>query len=128
MTTTEDPKAKAYRMIDEVVKGQRTLDEEVMDFLKSVIPNSEVSIKVTSQQGICMAGHKVGDEWVVKGRGDGWKSPPVCIFAFGAMYPSLQLLMYGGSYPWEPDPNAVVCACPDTRNPVVFEVKRMSGE
>lgn len=59
--TIKDRKAKAYRMIEEVKKGQRTLDKEMMDFLACAIPNSPVSVKVISQKGICMAGHKEGD-------------------------------------------------------------------
>ncbi len=55
-------------MIGEVKKGQRTLDKEMMDSLASVIPNSPVSLKVISQEGVCMAGHKEGDEWPVKGQ------------------------------------------------------------
>jgi len=123
--TIEDRKAQAYRMIEEVKKGQRTLDKEVMDFLASVIPNSPVSIKVVSQKGICMAGHKEGEEWLVNGREDRWRSPPICIFALGALMPSLQLLMYGGSFPWERDPNVIVGACTDVNNPVLFELRRL---
>ncbi len=124
--TLEDRKAQAYRMIEEVKKGQRTLDEDTLDFLASVIPNSHVSVKVISQKGVCMAGHKEGDEWLVRGREDGWKSPPICIFALGSLMTSLQLLMYGGTFPWEPDPNVIVGACTDVNNPVLFELRRLS--
>jgi len=123
--TIEDRKTQAYRMIEEVKKGQRPLDKEVMDFLMSVLPNSPVSVKVVSQKGICMAGYKVGDEWLVKGREDGWKSPPICIFALGSLMPSIQLLMYGGSFPWERDQNVIVGTCPDVNNPVLFELRRL---
>ncbi len=123
--TIEDRKAQAFRMVEEVMKGRRPLDKEAMDFFMSVLPNSPVSIKVVSQKGICMAGYKVGDEWLVKGRDDGWKSPPICIFALGSLIAGLQLLMYGGSFPWEPDKDKVLAPCPDSRSPVVFELRRL---
>jgi uncharacterized repeat protein (TIGR04076 family) len=77
--------------------------------------NYEVSVKVISQTGSCWGGLKVGEEWLVRGRGDSWKTPSMCMFAFTAIFPSLQMLMYGGSFPWEPD----------SRNPVVFQLTRM---
>ena len=81
----------------------------------------EVAIKVVSQQGTCPHEHKVGDEWVIKG-----KTPEgICMSAFDALYPSVRVLMFGGSFPWETDPDATIVACPDARNPVVFELRRL---
>jgi len=80
----------------------------------------KVSIRVVSQKGTCAAGHKVGDRWVVNE-----KTPEgLCIFAFGSLFPFLQVLMYGGSFPWESDPDVTTVACPDADNPVVFELRR----
>jgi len=81
----------------------------------------KVNIRVISQKGHCEAGHKVGDEWLV-----GEKTPEgLCIFAFGSLLPFLTPLMYGGSFPWEKDPDVSTVACPDAENPVVFEIRRL---
>jgi uncharacterized repeat protein (TIGR04076 family) len=79
---------------------------------------AQVSAKVISQKGHCEAGHKVGDLWLV-----GEKTPQgMCIFAFASLFPFITPLMYGGSFPWEKDPDKTTAACPDGENPVVFEI------
>jgi len=81
----------------------------------------KVSVKVISQKGTCDAGHKVGDEWVF-----GEKTPEgLCIFAFDSLMPFITPLMFGGSFPWEKDPDMTTVACPDGQNPVVFEIRRL---
>ncbi|MFC2013503.1 TIGR04076 family protein [Chloroflexota bacterium] len=81
----------------------------------------KVSIKVKSQKGTCAYKHNVGDQWVVDG-----KTPEgVCLSAFDALFPSLRVLMYGGAFPWEEDPDVTTAACPDAANPVVFELRRL---
>ena len=79
----------------------------------------DVVIKVISQKGICHAGHKVGDEWVVS-RGT---PAGICLGAFHTLYPSLFTLIIGAQM-WGADPDASVIACPDSKNPVFFEMKR----
>jgi len=81
----------------------------------------KVSIKVISQKGTCALEHKVGDQWVVED-----KTPEgICLGAFDALFPYLQVLMYGGAFPWEDDPDMTTAACPDATNPVVFELRRL---
>ncbi len=81
----------------------------------------EVVAKVVSQNGTCGAKHKVGDKWVI-----GSKTPEgICLSAFNALFPSLRVLRFGGSFPWETDPDVTTVACPDARNPVVFELRRL---
>ena len=81
----------------------------------------KVSVEVISQQGSCEAGHKVGDRWVI-----GEKTPEgLCIFAFSSLLPFITPLMFGGSFPWEKDPDMTTVACPDGQNPVVFELRRL---
>ena len=81
----------------------------------------DVSVRVVSQKGTCGHEHKVGDEWTISG-----KTPPgICLSAFDAMFPSLRVLMFGGAFPWESDPDVTTAACPDAANPVVFELKRL---
>ena len=82
-----------------------------------------VSIKVISQKGTCHAGHKVGDEWILRGHP---KTPGgICLGAFDSFHAEAKLLMFGGAFPWEPDPDVSTVACPDAKNPVVFELRRV---
>ena len=81
----------------------------------------EVLVKVISQKGTCVQEHKVGDEWVI-----GSETPEgICLAAFNTLYPSARVLMFGGSFPWETDPDVATVACPDAENPVVFELRRL---
>jgi uncharacterized repeat protein (TIGR04076 family) len=81
---------------------------------------SEVIAKVISQKGTCAAGHKLGDEFVI-----GEKTPPgLCVWAFYSLFPFASALQFGGSFPWEDDPDRTTVACPDPTNPVVFELRR----
>jgi uncharacterized repeat protein (TIGR04076 family) len=81
----------------------------------------EVRVKVISQKGRCSVGHKVGDEWVTGG-----KTPEgICLNAFGMLLPNIRTLMFGGSFPWEPDKDVTTICCPDVHNPVVFEIRRI---
>ncbi len=82
----------------------------------------DVAVKVISQKGTCEAQHKVGDEWVIK---DGKTPEGMCIFAFSALFPSAQMLMFGGIFPWETDPDVATAACPDPGNPLVLELRRL---
>ena len=80
----------------------------------------QVTARVISQKGTCEAGHKVGDEFVL-----GQKTPPdMCSWAFCTLFPFAEVLQFGGSFPWEPDPNKSTVCCPDPENPVVFELRR----
>ncbi len=81
----------------------------------------DVSVKVISQKGPCVHEHKVGDEWVF-----GTKTPEgICLSAFQTILPNARVLMLGGTFPWEPDPDATTVACQDAENPVVFEIRRL---
>lgn len=81
---------------------------------------SDVIARVISQKGTCAAQHKVGDEFVM-----GQQTPPnLCSWAFHSLFPFAQVLLFGGSFPWEQDRNKTTVACPDPGNPVVFELRR----
>ena len=81
----------------------------------------EVLVKVISQKGTCEQEHKVGDEWVI-----GTKTPEgICLSAFHVLHRNAWVLMFGGSFPWESDPDVSKVACPDPGNPVVFELRRL---
>ena len=37
-----------------------------------------------------------------------------------------EVRVFGGVLPWESDPDRTVMCCPDSANPVVFELRRVS--
>ncbi|MEA1959418.1 MAG: TIGR04076 family protein [Chloroflexota bacterium] len=79
---------------------------------------TEVIARVISQKGECVAGHKVGDEFVM-----GETTPPgMCSWAFYTLFPFTETLKFGGKFPWE-DEGVATVACPDPANPVVFELR-----
>ncbi|MFC1892919.1 TIGR04076 family protein [Chloroflexota bacterium] len=81
----------------------------------------KASIRVISQKGTCTLGYKVGDQWVIEK-----KTPEgLCLAAFNSLFPRLNVLMFGGAFPWEADPDRTTIACPDAANPVVFELRRL---
>ncbi|MBM2825079.1 MAG: hypothetical protein HW402_743 [Dehalococcoidales bacterium] len=81
----------------------------------------DVHVRVISQQGTCAAGHKVGDEWTIA-----TKTPAgVCLSAFHAILPSVRVLRFGGAFPYSNDPDTAEVACPDAKNPLIFELRRV---
>jgi uncharacterized repeat protein (TIGR04076 family) len=68
--------------------------------------------------GVCSAGLKVGQSWVVS---DDFCPEGICAWAFQAMMPFISALRFGGRFPWSGERTARVC-CPDADNPVVFRV------
>ncbi len=81
----------------------------------------DVNVKVISQEGTCPNEHKVGEEWVF-----GARTPEgICLSAIKTILPSAQVLMFGGVFPWTPDPDATTVACQDAKNPVIFEIRRL---
>ena len=83
----------------------------------------EVVARVVSQKGTCHAGHGIGDEFVIDN-----KAPAgMCSWALYTVFPFAMVLRFGGSFPWEDDPDKTTVACPDPTNPVVFELRKISG-
>ena len=80
----------------------------------------EVIARVVSQKGTCVAGHKTGDEFPI---GDTTQAG-MCSYAFQTIFPAATVLQFGGSFPWEDDPDKATVACPDPANPVVIELRR----
>ena len=80
----------------------------------------DVIAEVVSQKGTCAAGHKVGDKFKI-----GPETPMhLCSWAFYSLFPFAEVLQFGGSFPWQTEPNRTTVACPDPENPVVFELRR----
>ena len=82
----------------------------------------DIHIKILSMEGKCPRQHKVGEEWVI-----GEKTPEgLCINAFDSILNSIQVMRYGGIFPWATDnTDTVEDTCPDPVNRVHFELKRI---
>ncbi|MFX0107874.1 MAG: TIGR04076 family protein [Candidatus Hodarchaeota archaeon] len=65
--------------------------------------------------------YKVGDEFNLS---DLEERTKVCRWAYNSMLPFIAVLEFGGSLPWEPDPERAFVSCPDPHNVVVFELVR----
>ena len=83
----------------------------------------DIVVRVVSQKGVCGAEHNVGDEWII--RKNMLTPGGMCIAAYNAIYPYLMTLMFGGSFPWEDNPDITRIACQDPDNPVILELKRI---
>ncbi|MFC1899749.1 TIGR04076 family protein [Chloroflexota bacterium] len=84
----------------------------------------KITARVISQKGTCEAGHRVGNEFII-----GQHTPSgMCAWAFQAIFPSAEVLQFGGSFPWEKDADACTVACPDAQNPVVFMLRRLTEQ
>lgn len=81
----------------------------------------EMRIKLISAEGRCPNGHKVGDEFWVKGK---TPKPEMCLAAFCNLVTPLRILETGGSYPMYPDPESYQTTCPDMKNRLVWEIRR----
>jgi len=82
-------------------------------------PKYRVIAKVISQKGVCLQGHKVGDEFVMSG-----KTPGMCPEAFHSALPFARALLFGGTFPGSKDPGMVEVACLDGTNPLVMQLRR----
>lgn len=88
----------------------------------SEIKYHKIKITVDSVRGTCPLGSKPGKVFII-----GRTTPAgMCISAFNAVGPVVQVLRYGGSFSWEKDANVAFVGCPDHINQVVYKVQRAS--
>lgn len=78
-----------------------------------------IEIIAVKGKGSCPLGLKKGEKWEIDSAAvpDGF-----CGWAYHSLFPFLQVLRFGGSFPWEKEGEATVC-CPDPDNTVVFKLK-----
>ena len=81
----------------------------------------QVKARVISQKGTCNAGHKVGDEFLIRDT----LPAGMCSWAFYSLFPFVSALQSGGTFPWEKDADKTTVACPDAENPLVFELTKI---
>ena len=81
----------------------------------------DVKITLKSQLRKCPAGHCVGDEFLV-----GRHTPAgMCLGAFNSLLPFITTLRFGGSFPWEDDPDGGTFCCPDPKVVNTFRLERI---
>jgi uncharacterized repeat protein (TIGR04076 family) len=84
----------------------------------------EVRIKLIGNQSPCHSGHKIGDEWVF----DYMTPGGMCSLAHNAIYPFALTLQFGGTFPWQDEPDVTEVACPDGQVNNIFELRRRLKE
>ena len=83
---------------------------------------SVVEVMVKSQRGKCAFGHRVGDKIVFDGKS---VKGEICYSALIVLLPKVYAMRYGAEFPWAEDKDVIYNACPDSENPVVFEIRRV---
>ncbi len=83
---------------------------------------SAIQVTVKSQKGKCAMGHKVGDKIVFDGKS---VKGNICYSALMVLLPKVYAMRYGAQFPWAEDKDVICNACPDAKNPVVFEIRRI---
>ena len=80
-----------------------------------------IIIEVTEIRGggRCSYGLKVGDRFEAREEGADF-----CVWAHQALFPFITALKFGGTLPWEEDPDFAFACCPDPHNTVVFKLTR----
>jgi uncharacterized repeat protein (TIGR04076 family) len=82
----------------------------------------KIQLEVIAAEGKCPNGHKVGDTWdIVRKTPD----PGICLAAFCNLITPIRILETGGSYPMYPDPDSYQIYCPDIKNKLLFEIRRL---
>ncbi len=92
---------------------------------------AKVVMKVVSVKGTCEAKHQVGQEYDLSGDvtiGLSGKPGAICPALYIAAYPNFRALKFGGSLPWEQDPDIAHVCCTDPFNPVVVQLRRIREE
>ena len=82
----------------------------------------KIKIKVISQKGICHLNHKTGDEIIISENGIKGK---ICIHALYSLIPKAFAMMYDADFPWVKEGEKPRHACPDGKNPVIFELEKI---
>ncbi len=81
----------------------------------------DVVVRIVSQKGKCVYGHKVGDEW----RFGGTSPAGLCMGALTMLAPFIRTLQYGGEYEWPAGSGTLQLSCPDPLNTVVYQLDKV---
>ena len=76
--------------------------------------------------GKCHVGMKVGMSWDINAN---LTPGGVCMNAFcQVVYPAVRTMRYGGTQPWDEDPNVTTVFCPDRHVQVIYQIERLPQE
>ncbi|MBU2498544.1 MAG: TIGR04076 family protein [Proteobacteria bacterium] len=78
-----------------------------------------LSAEVLSIKGTCSAGHKIGEAFPISC----WDSGGLCGFFYHDIFPNLNVMQFGGEYPWG-GADEMVLECPDRDNLVKIRIRR----
>lgn len=82
-------------------------------------PRIKITIKEQIGPKPCHRAHKVGQVYdfdTERGK--------LCPMALHVLFPAIDILRYGGSFPWSSNPGKGEFACPDPKTLLVFEIER----
>ena len=82
--------------------------------------------KIIEVNGECYADHFAEEEidLTLELKGKIVRSVPLCPFFFNVIFPYLNTLQFGGTLPWQEDPNILIDACPDSEK-VKIRIERI---
>ncbi|MFH1090079.1 MAG: TIGR04076 family protein [Pseudomonadota bacterium] len=78
-----------------------------------------LTAEVVSMKGECGAGHKVGDTLTLSC----WDTGGLCGFFYHDIFPSLNVMQFGGAYPWG-EAEVMKLECPDREVAVTIKVRK----
>ena len=83
-----------------------------------------IEVTCVGQKGKCFFGHKPGDKIVFDGRS---LKGEICPSALNTIWPIIYAWHNGAVFDWQPGDTDVLreVACPDSANPVLFEIRRI---
>lgn len=79
---------------------------------------NKIKVVVVGLKGECNAGHKVGDSFNVSC----YDSSGMCGFLYNTIFPVLNVMQFGGAYPWGGD--ELQYNCPDGYNMLTVKLTR----
>lgn len=75
--------------------------------------------EVLDIKGECNAGHRKGDAFSISC----YDSGGLCGFFYHDIFPSLNVMQFGGKYPWSSSEELIV-ECPDPHNVVTLQIRK----
>ena len=78
------------------------------------------------KNAVCEFGHKIGDVFIFDEKGSDNK---MCVYALEALLPAVNILLHGGSFPWQKEVDKLYWGCPhpgslyDGMGQVIFDLE-----
>ncbi len=79
-----------------------------------------MTVRITVINGECVGDHKVGQEFIVEHKTPGG----MCLGAWNAIAPYVNVLRFGGNFPWEKEEGVARIHCPDPQG-ITLELRRV---